>query len=78
MSQAGKVGSTVELNAVVRPPCVCGEPWSKHGGCGGYQPSGPIIDYGTIHFRSTDWLANTLYMVESFVKRLRIARMRKA
>jgi len=76
MGQTGKVGSVVEINAVVRPPCVCGEPWSKHGVCGGYQPSGPVIDYGTVHFRSKDWLANALYTVESFIKGLRIRRMR--
>jgi hypothetical protein len=58
------------MEAVVFPACECGESWTKHGSCGGYKPSRPA------HFISNDWLANTLFAVERFFYRLRIARVR--
>lgn len=67
---------TVSIDAIVYPACECGEPWTKHGECGGYKPSGPVVNYGTIFFQSNDWLANTLFSVERFFQRLRAARLR--
>lgn len=62
------VANVVSFEAVVFPPCVeCGA---------AYKPSRPIEDYGTVYFRSKDRIANTLYIVESFIKRLRLRRLR--
>lgn len=55
------------IEGVVWPPCVCGA---------AYKPTRPIEDYGTLYFESPDWIANTLYKIESLVKRLRKARLR--
>lgn len=66
----------VSLEAIVYPVCECGEPWSAHGNCGGYKPSGPVVNYGTIFFKSNDWLANLLFKVEQGIQRLRVIRLK--
>ena len=70
-------GKAITLEAIVYPECECGKPWAVHGDCGGYKPAKPIINYGTIYFVSNDWLANTLFAVERFFQRLRVARLRR-
>ena len=65
----GKARGSVEIDAVVFPPCsVCGA---------AYKPSRPIEDHGTIFFHSKDRVANLLYKLERVVHNLRKARMRK-
>jgi hypothetical protein len=66
----------VELAAIAYPSCECGAPWVEHGACGGYKPSKPVMNYGTVFFRSNDMLANLLFRAEQMFKRLRVARMR--
>jgi hypothetical protein len=66
------------IEAVVYPKCFCGEPWAAHGVCGGYKPLGPVIDYGTMSFESNDRIANMLFRIERFFKRLRVARLKRA
>jgi hypothetical protein len=73
-ANSGKIAS---IEAIVYPPCECGEPWAKHGACGGYKPTGPVRNYGTLFFQSDDWLANTLFKVEHLFQRLRVARLRR-
>lgn len=65
------------IEAVVYPKCLCGKPWAVHGDCGGYKPSGPIVDHGTMSFESNDRIANLLFIVERFFKRLRVARLKR-
>jgi hypothetical protein len=71
------VKKIVELRALVYPVCMCGEPWANHGSCGGYKPSRPIEDYGTVFFKSQDRIANWLFVIEQLIQRLRMARLRK-
>lgn len=72
-----QVKKTVSLDAVVYPACLCGEPWAKHGACGGYRPSGPTKDYGTIFFQSPDRIATCLFKLELIFKKLRMARLKR-
>lgn len=72
----GKTKTFASIEALVYPACECGEPWTKHGECGGYKPSGPVVNYGTVMFRSNDRLANTLFRIENFFQKLRILRLR--
>lgn len=67
---------TTCIEAIVYPSCECGESWTSHGACGGYKPSKPIVNYGTLHFGSNDWIANGLFIVERFFRRLRVNRLR--
>jgi hypothetical protein len=78
MDAIANSGKFMSLEALVYPPCECGEPWAKHGTCGGYKPVGPVINYGTIVFKSNDWLANGLFRIERFIQRLRVARLRRS
>lgn len=77
MDALANTSKLVSLEALVYPACECGEAWTKHGACGGYKPNGPVVNYGTVFFRSNDWLANALFAVEHFIQRLRVARLRR-
>lgn len=66
----------VEINAIVHPICKCGEPWTKHGDCGGYDPVTPVLNYGTVAFASPDLLATLFWKLESFFQQLRQKRVR--
>jgi hypothetical protein len=67
---------STEINAIVYPLCECGKTWPEHGDCGGYTPSTPVLNYGTVAFSSADPLANLLWKLESFFQRLRKRRVR--
>lgn len=71
MDLLGSTTNSVEINAVVYPKCLCGKPWVEHGDCGGYKPSRPIEDVGTVAFRSKDWLSNCLWKIERSIQRIR-------
>jgi hypothetical protein len=60
------IGKSVTLEAVVFPPCECGKPYTQI-----------PVNYGTVYFKSKDWLANALFAVERFFQRLRAARLRR-
>lgn len=66
----------VSIDAIVYPPCECGEPWAKHGECGGYKPSRPVENYGTIVFRSSNWLATAIFKCEILLRKLRFVVLR--
>jgi hypothetical protein len=77
METAINSNSVVSVEAIVYPECTCGEPWTLHGLCGGYVPSKPVVNYGTMFFKSPDFIANTLFKLEQFLQRLRVARLRR-
>lgn len=56
----GQERTTVQISAVVFPPCICGASWRVHGvtsrGCEGYQPARPIEDLGTRVYQAPGFL----------------------
>lgn len=73
----GQASKYVELDAVVWPSCKCGLPWEDHQPCGGYIPSKPVRNLGTIHFKHPDLLATLYWKLEAFFKNLRHKRVTK-
>lgn len=80
MEQLSKVNKTIELSLAYHPVCKCGAPWEQHkptstDTCGGYDPSKPILDIGTVVYNSPDFLCNLLWKAERFFKFLRLKRI---
>lgn len=67
----GRIEKQIEILATVYPVCMCEKPWNQHGTCGGYIPSRPIEELGTVSFSSPSLYRMFLWKCESFFKRLR-------
>lgn len=71
MQALTKTNKHLEITAAVFPACECGKPWTEHGECGGYKPTGDTREF-TACFRSSDRVANLLFSLELFIRKMRL------